>query len=187
MSESAADALLAPTQSVWMRRVVTPLVTQLRQGITPEKIALTIALGLVLGMFPILGATTILCGLAAVRLGLNQPIIQLVNYVAYPLQLLALLPLYRAGEALFRQQHLPLSIPMLIEQFGADPGKFFRDFGLVAIQGIAVWCLAAPIIAGAVYCSVLPALRALARGIAAAPPRARAPATAVRASAADKT
>ena len=164
MSDSeAAATLIAPTQSVWARRVVTPLVNQLRQGITPEKISLTIALGLVLGVFPILGATTILCGLAAVRLGLNQPIIQLVNYVAYPLQLLALIPFYRAGETLFRQPHLPLSIPMLLERFRADTGKFFADFGLVAVQGIAVWCLVAPIIAGAVYFSVRPPLRALAR------------------------
>ncbi|MCX5756030.1 MAG: DUF2062 domain-containing protein [Gemmatimonadetes bacterium] len=167
MSDSeAAATLLAPAHSVWTRRVVTPLVNQLRQGITPEKISLTIALGLVLGVFPILGATTILCGLAAVRLGLNQPIIQLVNYVAYPLQLLALIPFYRAGETLFRQPHLPLSIPMLIERFRADTGKFFADFGLVAVQGIAVWCLVAPIIAGAVYFSVRPALRALARATA---------------------
>ena len=142
MSEfDTTSALTTPTQSVWTRRVVTPLVNQLRQGITPEKISMTIALGLVLGVFPILGATTILCGLAAVRLGLNQPIIQLVNYVAYPLQLLALIPFYRAGETLFRQPHLPLSIPMLIERFRADTGKFFGDFGLVAVQGIVVWCL----------------------------------------------
>ncbi len=167
MSDSeAAATLLAPTQSVWTRRVVTPLVNQLRQGITPEKISLTIALGLVLGVFPILGATTILCGLAAVRFGLNQPIIQLVNYVAYPLQLLALIPFYRAGETLFRQPHLPLSIPMLIERFRADTGKFFADFGLVAVQGIAVWCLLAPIIAAAIYFAVRPALRALARASA---------------------
>ena len=188
MSDSdAAAALIAPTESVWTRRVVTPLVNQLRQGITPEKIALTIALGLVLGIFPIIGATTILCGLAAVQLRLNQPIIQLVNYVAYPLQLLALIPFYRAGETLFGRPHLSLSIPMLIESFRADTGKFFRDFGRVGIQGIVVWSLIAPIIAAVVYFSVRPALRALARGIAAAPPRAFPPATPPRGSAVGKS
>jgi len=49
----------------WQRRIITPIANQIRQGITPEKIALTIALGLLLSVFPILGATTILCGLAA--------------------------------------------------------------------------------------------------------------------------
>ncbi|MFP5305375.1 MAG: DUF2062 domain-containing protein, partial [Gammaproteobacteria bacterium] len=71
----------------WQRRVVAPIVAQLRQGITPEKIALTLALGAVLGIFPILGSTTLLCAVAGVWLRLNQPVIQIVNYFMYPLQI----------------------------------------------------------------------------------------------------
>ena len=98
----------APPGSFWQRRVVAPIVVQLRQGITPEKIALTIALGgLVLSLFPILGSTTLLCGLAAVVLRLNQPIIQTVNLLAYPLQLALLIPFYRAGERLFGRRSRP--------------------------------------------------------------------------------
>eukprot|EP01034_Spumella_vulgaris_P003768 gene3768-4823_t len=65
--------------------VLGPVLAQLRQGITPEKIALTAALGAVIAVFPILGSTTVLCGLVAWGLRLNQPIIQLVNYLCYPL------------------------------------------------------------------------------------------------------
>ena len=144
-------------------RIVAPIVRQFRQGVTPEQIALTIALGLVIGIFPIIGATTILCGIAAVSLRLNQPIIQLVNYFAYPAQLIALIPFYRAGESLFRRPHLPLSIPMLMERFRDDAGKFFIDFGIVAVQGIVVWCLIAPVVAAAIYYVTRPSLRVLAR------------------------
>lgn len=159
----APRASRARDESVWSRRVVAPIIAQLRQGITPEEVALTIALGLVLGVFPILGATTLLCGTAATWLRLNQPVIQVVNYLAYPAQLAAIIPFYRAGESLFRQPHLPLSIPMMIEHFRADTGKFFGDFGLVAVQGIVVWCLMAPLVAVAAYHVLRPALRALAR------------------------
>lgn len=76
------SAAAASAGSFWQRRVVSPLVNQLRQGITPEKLALTIALGGLIAVFPILGSATILCGFAAVALRLNQPIIQLVNYRA---------------------------------------------------------------------------------------------------------
>ena len=144
-------------------RVVAPIVGQLRQGVTPEQVALTIALGLVIGVFPILGATTILCGIAAAVLRLNQPIIQLVNYFAYPAQLVALIPFYRAGESLFNRPHLPLSIPMLMDRFRDDAGKFFLDFGMVAVQGIVVWCLIAPSVAVAIYYVTRPSLRLLAR------------------------
>ena len=154
---------MPPTQSAWNRRVVAPIVRQLRQGITPDKIALTIALGLVLGIFPILGATTALCALVALRMGLNQPIIQLVNYVVYPLQLIALIPFYRGGESLFGQPHIPLAIPMLVARFRADAWAFLGDFGRIAMQGIVLWCLIAPLLAAAVYFTLRPALRVLAR------------------------
>lgn len=153
--------------SLWQRRVVTPIVNQLRQGITPEKIALTIALGVVFSIFPILGATTLLCGLAALVLRLNQPIIQLINYLAYPLQLLTLIPFYRAGESLFGQPHVPLSIPLLFARFRADFWQFLRDFGLIALEGIVVWLIAAPIIATVVYLLTRPLLRLLSRRTAA--------------------
>ena len=156
-----------PSASFWKRRIVAPIVGQLRQGITPEKIALTIALGGVLSIFPILGATTILCALAAFALKLNQPVIQLINYVAYPAQLALLIPFYRAGETLFGHPHIPLSITFLLERFRAEPGQFLRDFGMIGVQGIVVWGLVAPPVAEVIYFAFRPALRALARRTAA--------------------
>jgi uncharacterized protein (DUF2062 family) len=47
------------------RRIVAPILALLTQGITPEKIALSLALGIVLGVFPVLGSTTVLCAAAA--------------------------------------------------------------------------------------------------------------------------
>jgi len=152
--------------SFWQRRVVAPIVGQLRQGITPEKIALTIALGLVLGIFPILGSTTLLCGLAALWLRLNQPVIQLVNYFAYPLQLALIIPIYRAGEMLFRQAPTPLSISLMFERFSADFWQFLRDYGMIAVHGIVVWCLLAPLVVGALYFALRSPLRSLSARIA---------------------
>ena len=161
---SAPDlAVSAPRESFWQRRIVTPIAAQLQQGITPEKIALTIALGFVLGTFPILGSTTLLCGIAALVFRLNQPIIQLVNYFTYPLQLALLIPFYRAGETLFGKAHIPLSIPLLFQRFGADAWQFLKDFGIIAVQGIVVWCILAPALVAALYFTMRPLLRRLAR------------------------
>ena len=158
MSESA---------SFWQRKVVAPILAQLRQGITPEKIALTAALGAVIAVFPILGATTLLCGLVAWGLRLNQPIIQLVNYLCYPLQFALLLPFYRAGEW-FGAPHVALSIPELLARFQAGPLQFIADFGLVALGGIAAWLVAAPLVIAALYFGLRPLLQRMARRTAAA-------------------
>jgi len=65
------------------RNILVPIVDLLRQGITPEKIALSVALGAVLGIFPVLGSTTLLCAAAAFILRLNMPPIQVVNFLIY--------------------------------------------------------------------------------------------------------
>ena len=164
MNAGTADQTVAAVrESFWKRCVVTPLVAQLQQGVTPEKLALTVALGLVLGVFPILGSTTLLCGIAAVVLRLNQPVIQLVNYVAYPAQLALIIPIYRAGEMLFGKAPIPLSIPLIVARFRTDFGQFLRDFGMIAVQGIVLWCLLAPVVIAALHFTVRPFLRRLSR------------------------
>lgn len=159
-------ALDAPPASWWQRRVVAPIVAQLRQGTSPEKIALSIALGVVLGIFPILGATTLLCGVVAWRLRLNQPLIQLTNYLMYPVHLLMLLPFYRAGETLFQQPHVPIfSVDELAHRFIASPLAFLRDYSLVGLYGVVVWSLVALPLAVLLYVVLRPAVRSLHAGL----------------------
>lgn len=151
-------------ESFWKRRVIAPIIAQLRQGTKPEKIALSITLGAVLGIFPILGMTTLLCSVAAWRLRLNQPLIQLTNYLLSPLHLLLLLPFYRAGETLFQQPHVPIfSVTQLMERFSNGPLQFMVDYGMVGLYGIVVWCLLAPPAVALTYLALRPALRRLSR------------------------
>lgn len=144
--------------SGWRRRALAPIVAQLRQGTTPRLIAISIAAGAVLGLFPVLGATTLLCGLFAAMFGLNQPLIQTVNYLLAPAQIALLIPFCRAGEMLFRQPPVPItSLGALSERFWAGPAQFFIDYGRVALCGIAVWTLVAPLLFALLYlCLRLP-------------------------------
>lgn len=152
--------------SWWQRRVLAPILAQLKQGITPRQIAFTLAAGFVIGIFPLLGTTTVLCALVGVALRLNQPIIQLVNYLVYPLQIALLFPFYRAGEWLFQQPPVPLfSISELAQRFASDPMQFMVDYGLVALFGAAVWLLLAPLLFGALYLALRAPIQVLATGL----------------------
>lgn len=92
------------------RRVGDPILDLLRQGVTPQKIALSLAFGLGIGIFPVLGVSTILCTVVAIVLRLNLPAIQLVNYLAAPVQLALIIPFVRLGEWLLQHAPQPLSI-----------------------------------------------------------------------------
>src|SRR6267154_4289891 len=100
-------------EGYFKRRLVRPILNLLRQGITPEKIALSVALGAALGVFPALGWSTTLCAIAAIVLRLNLPAIQLVNYFVYPSQIVLLVPFFLCGEKLFRFPHFPFSAPQI--------------------------------------------------------------------------
>jgi hypothetical protein len=149
-------------KSFWQRRVIELIVAQLKQGITPAKIALTIALGITLGVFPILGATTVLCAIFGVWLKLNQPIIQFINWAISALQLSLILIFVRIGEWLMRAERVTFSVPELIKKFDASPGKFMHEFGMTGVHGIAGWALVAPVLIPVIYFSLLRPLKKLA-------------------------
>ena len=145
----------------WRERVVGLIGAQLTQGVTPQKVALTIAIGVNLAMFPILGSTTLLCAAVAFWLKLNQPIIQLVNWLAYALQFAMLLPFVRIGEWLLRAPRVSFSIPQLLQKFHDAPGSFWREFGMTGVHGIMAWLLITPGLTALIYFAFLPALKNL--------------------------
>jgi uncharacterized protein (DUF2062 family) len=127
------------------RRVIAPIAVLLTQGITPEQIALSLAFGIVLGIFPVLGSTTILCAAAAFVFGLNLPAIQLVNYLIYPLQLFLLLPFMRMGEKLFRAAPVPLSLEQILTTVRAGLPHAISTLWLAEVHAIFAWLLIGPV------------------------------------------
>ncbi|HPC45074.1 MAG TPA: DUF2062 domain-containing protein [Candidatus Latescibacteria bacterium] len=141
------------------RRVISPIMDLLKQGVTPEKIALSMAAGGALGVFPVLGSTTILCTLAAFLFRLNMPAIQIVNYVMFPLQLLLLIPFIRFGEWIFHADPIPFSASEMAAMFRSD---FQGSMGLLwvtGLQAIVAWCAFMPPAAVLVYLVLAPGLR----------------------------
>jgi uncharacterized protein (DUF2062 family) len=149
--------------SFLQRRLVRPVIELLRQGVTPEKIALSIVFGITLGVFPVLGSTTALCAIAALAFRLNLPAIQIVNYFVYPLQIALLIPFFRLGEKLFAAQHLPLSVPQIYAMIHASVSGAIRALWTTTWHAMVIWCLLAPLAGIVLYLILAPALRRVAR------------------------
>jgi uncharacterized protein (DUF2062 family) len=95
----------------WLRRrLLGPLLGLLKQGMSPERLALCVAIGIVIGNIPILGLSTALCALIALVFRLNLPAMQIVQALMAPTQLLLIIPFVRLGEWVLRAPHQPLSI-----------------------------------------------------------------------------
>lgn len=138
----------------------------LLSGITPEKLAASIVMGLMIGVFPILGTTTLLCALAAWRLGLNLPAIQLVNYISAPLQLVCLFPFIRLGETIFGGAALNLSAAQIASLSASDVPQAFTRLWTAGLQAAAGWLLIAPALGALAYHPLVAALRRIGKAIA---------------------
>ncbi|MFA6468893.1 MAG: DUF2062 domain-containing protein [Bacteroidota bacterium] len=138
------------------RALVIPLLSFLKQGLSPQKLALCVSLGVVLGTFPVLGSTTLLCAVAAMLFRLNMPAIQLINYFVYPLQLLLFIPFIRAGEILFDQPPMPLDLAIIFSMLQSDIVDAIRTLWWTNVRAIVAWGITVPVMGFVLYHVLVP-------------------------------
>jgi uncharacterized protein (DUF2062 family) len=127
--------------SFFNRRVTEPLLATLNRGVTPERIAVSLSLGIVLGVFPALGTTSLLCFAASLLFRLNLPAIQLTNIAAYPLQVLLLIPFVKLGEKLFGVPPGTLSLGQVVALIEANALNAIRTLWVATMHAIVAWLL----------------------------------------------
>jgi uncharacterized protein (DUF2062 family) len=147
---------MSDTGSTLKSRWLAPFVDLLRQGMSPEKIALTIALGFMLGVTPVLGSTTILCTLAAFAFRLNLPAIQLVNGVVYPLQLILLIPLYKMGAWIFRANASVISMQGVLSILRAGMWSAIQSLWVVTMHALVAWLALGFVTTAVLYVVLVP-------------------------------
>lgn len=140
------------------RKVLDTIVGLLRQGTSPEEIARAAALAGVLALFPVLGSTTLLCAGAAAWFRLNLPLMQLVNFLVYPVQLALLIPFMSVGTRLFGLPALP-GLTQLVKLVATDPWGAIRVFWPATLSGIGTWLVLSPLAAVVIYAAILFPLR----------------------------
>ncbi len=144
----------------WVRRrVIVPVLELLKQGVTPEKLALSLAIGTVLGISPILGLTTALAFIICFWFRLNPVAMQLMNYVMYPFQILLFLPFIRAGDVIFRAEHLRVNTAQLERLVRGDAYLAIRMLWTAIWHAMTVWALLSPAAVLLLYVILLPVLR----------------------------
>ncbi len=118
----------------------------LRQA-SPETIALTVVLGLLLGVCPVYGAPTLLCVAASMLFRPHVPLLHAINTLTSPLQIALLIPFRRLGVLLLPRIGIPAHT--------GGAGLAAAACGIVAqtVLGWAIVCgpiiiLLSPILAG---------------------------------------
>ena len=113
----------------------------LRQGISPQRLALTLALGFAIGCIPVIGLPTAVCLVVALGLRLNMPAIQAANYAAMPFQIALVFPFVRLGGWLFSSTaHPGMNSGMLVQ---GSPNEDHLGFRKPCRRSVGSWLLTA--------------------------------------------
>lgn len=128
------------------KKIMDPVRAQLTQGIDPVSLSRTVAAGLVISLFPALGVTTGLCVLVGVKYRLNQPILQAINYLLYPVQILMLPVFFSLGAWITGTESVSLNPATILTELKTDPGLFVANYGWGGLKAILAWLLTAPLV-----------------------------------------
>ena len=148
----------------WERRVVAPIKQQLTQGVSPQRVTFTLGIGSVCSLFPFLGFTSLLNLGVGLAMRLNQPILQILNQLLGPVQLVMILIYVRGGEFIWGTQGQPFSVTEMISSFADLPlMEFLQTFGWAGIHAFTAWALTAPLLFALVYFPLRPVIQRLAQ------------------------
>jgi uncharacterized protein (DUF2062 family) len=135
------------TRHSWFRRkLVSPVVRLLRRGATPQQLAWSLTTGLIIGMNPVIGSTTILTIAVTHLFKLNHSASQIGNHIAYPLQIALFLPLLQAGSVLFKTEPIPLAKTEILGLIRQHPLQLVRMLWTWEWHALVLWVAVAAVL-----------------------------------------
>lgn len=123
------------------RKFVIPIIKIIKQGISIERLAISLALGFIIGIIPLYGVTTFLVSCVALSLRLNFIAMQIAHYIVTPFQLALLIPFYKMGDAVIKSSDTGFTIQQLIHLFKSDFWNALREFWLINLSAVGIWLI----------------------------------------------
>ena len=137
----------------------------LRHGADPDKLAWSLALGVVVGVNPLLGSTTIVALGLASAFRLNLIASQVGNHAMYPVELLLFPVFIKLGSVIFRTPKLPLEGHALWDSVKYHPWHTTRILWTWEWHALVVWAVFAVVMAPVIAMASEPGLRKMARRV----------------------
>ena len=146
---------------IFQKRVIAPVIHLLRVGACPHRLAWSLAIGVAIGINPLLGSTTVFCLAVAFVLRLNLVASQITNHLVYPLQLAMFFVFLNLGDRVFHTAALPMGKDAMLSGMRHHPLATTRALWSWEWHALVVWAIAAILITPALAAILTPALRKL--------------------------
>ncbi len=123
------------------RKFVSPIRTAIKEGISIERLSVSLALGITVGLIPLYGTTTVIVGLIALSLRLNFVAMQIAHYIVHPIQIALLIPFLKMGDTLLKGNEVSFTVHQYIQLFKTDFWATLKDLWLVNLSAVGIWLI----------------------------------------------
>lgn len=120
-------------------RVLIPWSNIRKQEFSSETLALSVTIGIIGGAFPALGFATYVCLFLTLVFKQNIIIVQVANWLAYPLQILLLIPFMKLGNSIMTGGELTITMQQVVIAFQSGFLNGIREIGIISLYGIIAW------------------------------------------------
>jgi uncharacterized protein (DUF2062 family) len=128
------------------RKLIHPVLRMLRQGASPQRLAWSVAAGVVIGINPLFGTSTVATLAVVQLLKLNHSASQIGVHSTYPIQIALFLPFIHAGSVLFKTDPLPLERREFMALMHEHPMQLIRSLWMWEWHALVVWLCAAVVL-----------------------------------------
>lgn len=112
-----------------------------KDGLTAEKLAFSATIGVVAGLFPVIGATTIVSLLLTMLFRQNLLVVQSVQWIMALAQLVLIIPFMQFGAYILNAQALHINLDLINLAF--QPGFLagLKTVGIFHLYAILTWTI----------------------------------------------
>ena len=127
----------------YSKKILIPISNIRKEGFSLETLALSISIGIIGGAFPVLGLASYICLLLTLSLRQNIIIVQVVNWLVYPIQILLLIPFMKLGNAIFGGSDITLTFHQVVVAFQSGILNGIKLIGIISLYGVIAWVVTA--------------------------------------------
>lgn len=135
-------------------KILIPFRLVPKDGLTSEKLALSITIGIISGIFPVIGMTTLLSLFLTMLFRQNLLVVQSVQWILALFQVLLVIPFMQFGAYLL-SQNVHISMLQINNAFHHGVMSGIKTVGIFHLYAILTWLILAIPAAAVSYYSLL--------------------------------
>jgi uncharacterized protein (DUF2062 family) len=124
-------------------RILIPFRLVSKKGLTAESLAFSITIGIIAGLFPVIGATTLISVLMTLLFRQNILVVQSVQWILGLLQVMLIIPFMKLGAVILNQQAVHINMHQINLAFQTGFFSGIRTVGIFQLYAILTWIILA--------------------------------------------